>query len=391
MISAYRQLFMAKGSLAFSVTGFIGRLPIAMTAIGIITMLAMLYDSYALAGAVAASFTLSNALLAPQIARRVDSYGQSKVLPIAAFISLFGLSILLLASYLKAHSAWLFVGAIIGGCMPSISAMVRARWSNIYHGQQQLGTAFAFESVIDEVTFIAGPPLSVGLCVMLFPLAGPLLASIFLLIGVLLFVAQKETEPKPVIAVTNKVQKSLIRLPSIQVLALLLLCMGVIVGTIDVASVAFAKAQEQAGYASLVLSAYAISSCLAGLLFGALRLKTPLAKLFVYAGSATALTCIPLLFVSNILGLVFCVLLAGCFFAPSMIVAMSLVEQRVESERLTEALTWLLSGLSIGVAAGAAGAGQVIDSYGVANAFWVAIAAASVILLVVTLGYRSVR
>ncbi|MFT0211501.1 MFS transporter [Pseudomonas sp. F1_0610] len=390
MMSAYQALFAAKGSLAFSVTAFIGRLPIAMTAIGIITMLALLYDDYALAGAVAASFTLSNALLSPQIARQVDRLGQSKVLPVAAIVSVSGLAILLTASYLNASYYWLFVGAVVAGCMPSLSAMVRARWTALYRGQEQLSTAFAFESVIDEVTFIAGPPISVGFCVMLFPLAGPLLAGIFLLVGVFLFVAQKSTEPVPIQVATTQ-QRSVIWQSNIQVLALLLLCMGVIVGTIDVASVAFAKTQDQAGYASLVLSTYAVSSCVAGLVFGTLHLQTPLAKLLVYAGIATAVSCIPLLFVSSVLGLILCVLWAGCFFAPSMIIAMSLVEQRVASERLTEALTWLLSGLSIGVAAGAAGAGQVIDSYGVANAFWVAIAAASVILLVVTLGYRSVR
>ncbi|KAG1541035.1 hypothetical protein G6F50_014280 [Rhizopus delemar] len=52
------------------------------------------------------------------------------------------------------------------------------------------------------------------------------------------------------------------------------------------------------------------------------------------------------------------VLLAGLFFAPTMIVAMSLVEQRVPASRLTEGMTWLLAGLNIGVALGALGDGS---------------------------------
>ncbi len=55
----------------------------------------------------------------------------------------------------------LFLLAIPAGCMPTIGAMVRARWTELYRGQPQLRTAFAFESVLDEVFFIAGPVISV--------------------------------------------------------------------------------------------------------------------------------------------------------------------------------------------------------------------------------------
>ena len=47
------------------------------------------------------------------------------------------------------------------------------------------------------------------------------------------------------------------------------------------------------------------------------------------------------------------VLLAGVFFAPTMIVAMALVERNVPERQLTEGLTWLLAGLNVGVAIGA--------------------------------------
>jgi MFS family permease len=64
------------------------------------------------------------------------------------------------------------------------------------------------------------------------------------------------------------------------------------------------------------------------------------------------------------------VLLAGVFFAPTMIVAMSLVEQRVPAARLTEGMTWLLAGLNIGVALGAALSGQSVDAAACAAALW---------------------
>src|SRR5256885_16245673 len=58
--------------------------------------------------------------------------------------------------------------------------------------------------------------------------------------------------------------------------ALFMLAQGIIVGTIDVASVAFATQQGQPAAASIVLSFYALGSCVMGLVFGTLRLKAPL-------------------------------------------------------------------------------------------------------------------
>ena len=95
-----------------------------MAGIGIITMLSQLRGAYALAGAVAATFSLSTALLAPWISRRVDRHGQTRVLPLAAALSILALAGLAAG----AHGNWpdwtLFVCAAAAGVMPSMPAMV---------------------------------------------------------------------------------------------------------------------------------------------------------------------------------------------------------------------------------------------------------------------------
>ncbi|MFZ3195736.1 MAG: MFS transporter, partial [Bacillus mycoides] len=65
MFNSYREIFSASGTKGFSLAGFIARMPISMMGIGIVTMLSQLRGDYWLAGAVAATFTLSSALLAP--------------------------------------------------------------------------------------------------------------------------------------------------------------------------------------------------------------------------------------------------------------------------------------------------------------------------------------
>ncbi|MFJ2367235.1 MFS transporter [Pseudomonas sp. NPDC087697] len=379
MANPYRALFSAPGSRAFVLAGMVARMPISMTGIGLITMLSQLQGGYGLAGSVAATFALATAFCAPQVSRMVDRFGQGRVLPIAAVVGGGALLLLLLCTRLQAPNWTLFVFAALAGCMPSMSAMVRARWTELYRGQPQLHTAYALESVLDEVCFIVGPPLSVGLCVVAFPEAGPLAALLMLAIGVTAFVLQRSTEP-PVHPHDEDQPGSVVGSGDIRLLMLLMGAMGTIVGVVDVVSVAFAQQQGQPAAASIVLSVYAIGSCLAGLAFGALKFNVPLPRLFLYGGLATALTTLPLLMVGNILGLSLAVFVAGLSFAPTLIVAMALVERIVPPAKLTEGLTWLITGLSIGVAIGAAGSGWLVDAFGARSGFWLSIVAGAVVL-----------
>ncbi|MFT2157951.1 MFS transporter [Pseudomonas putida] len=392
MFSTYRELFQAKGAKGFALAGLLARLPLPMTGIGIITMLSQITGSYGLAGAVAATFVLTYALMSPQISRLVDRHGQGRLLPAAAGLSVLGILLLLACSYWRLADWTLFVGAALAGFMPSMSAMVRARWTAIYRGKAQLKTAYSLETVLDEVTFIAGPPISVGLSVAVLPQAGTLAAAVFLAIGVFALAVQVGTEP-PVEAdaATGQDSTSVFRLADVRLLTLLMVAMGLIVGTVDIVSVAFAEQMDMPAAASVVLSCYAIGSCVAGLVFGVLKLDTPLHKLLLLGGLATAATTLPLLVVGNIIGLAIAVLVAGLFFAPTMIVAMSLVERIVPESKLTEGMTWLLAGLNVGVAGGAAASGQVVDVWGAQAGFNVALAAGAAVLLVALWGYQRMR
>ncbi|PKF79120.1 MFS transporter [Vibrio sp. vnigr-6D03] len=381
MANPYKELFSTPGTIAFSFSGLIARMPISMTGIGIITMLSQLRDSYWLAGAVAATFTLTMALVAPQISRAVDRYGQSRVLPIATAISVVSLFALLFCTYYKLPDWTLFACAVCSGVMPSMPAMVRARWTEIYRGSPKLHTAYSFESVLDEVCFILGPPLSVGLSVALFPEAGPLLSIAFLVVGVSIFILQKSTEP-PVHLEESQNSESALRPLPMKMLVLALVSLGTIVGAIDVISVAFAEAKGEPVSASIVLSVYAVGSCLAGLAFGTIKFKISLPKQFLIASFATALMTLPLLFVNSIFTLSLSVFFAGIFFAPTMIIAMGLVENIVSSSKLTEGLTWMITGLGIGVSMGAALSGWIIDEYGVYGGFQITLIAGAAVFFV---------
>ena len=390
MFNSYREIFSAPGTKGFSLAGFIARMPISMMGIGIVTMLSQVSGDYWLAGAVAATFTLSSALLAPHISRMADQLGQSRILLPTTGISVFFTILLLLCTKYEAPYWTLFLSALCAGCMPNISAMVRARWTKLYRGSHKLHTAFSFESVVDEICFIIGPVLSVSLSVMFFPEAGPLLSSVFLTIGVCLFTMQKSTEP-PVHPrdITNN--GTVFKIGSLRVLVFTLIAIGTIFGTIDVVSVAFAEQQGNTVAASFVLSVYAIGSCLAGLIFGTLKLNTPPYNQFLIAVTLSMITMLPLVFVNSITWLVVIVFFAGLSVAPTMIITMGLVEKIVPESKITEGMTWAITGLGIGVSLGSAIAGLVIDNFGAHVGFNVAIIAGGLALTIALLGYKTLH
>ncbi|QAV24627.1 MFS transporter [Proteus hauseri] len=391
MIKTYKKLFSHQGTVLFTLAGLVARLPLPMMGIGIIMMISQTQESYALAGAISACFVFTYAILSPQISRLVDSYGQGNVLPIFSLISVLGTGLMLFISWLQWHISLFFVAAVLMGFMPCISAMIRARWTAIYKKNIQLQTAYSLETVLDEVTFIIGPPIAVALSVAFFPQAGILIATILLSIGVFLLSIQRKSEPtveKNMDIISSEKNKSVIHYPLVKILALIMVFMGIIVGTIDIFSVAFADLQGNPATASIVLSAYAVSSCISGLVFGAVKLSSSLPRLLFVGGIATFITTLPLAIIASVYSLSGVVFISGIFFAPMIIVTMSLIEKAVPEKQLTEGMTWLLAGLNIGVAIGAALTGQVVDYFGTNSGSWVAISASMLVMLTAFIGYR---
>ena len=55
---------------------------------------------------------------------------------------------------------------------------------------------------------------------------------------------------------------------------------------------------------------------------------------------------------------------------------------------LTEGITWVMTGIGIGMALGAFATGWVVDTFGARNGFWVSVAAGTAALLTVLLGQK---
>ncbi|MFI9626264.1 MFS transporter [Streptomyces sp. NPDC052042] len=388
MPSPYRAIFAAPGTKGFSAAGFVGRMPLSMMGIGIVTMVSQLTGRYGLAGALSATLAMSAAVIGPQIARLVDRHGQRRVLRPATLVALAAVAGLLVCVQQRMPDWTLFVFAAGAGCVPSVGSMIRARWAEIYRGTpQRLHTAYSWESIVDEVCFIFGPIISIGLSTSWFPEAGPLLAAVFLLVGVYWLTAQRATEPVPHPR-EQHTRGSALRSPGLRVLVVTFTATGAIFGAIDVVTVAFAEEQGHKAAASLVLAVYALGSCVSGAVFGLLRLGGKPSVRWLLGVCAMAVSMIPLQLAGSLPFLAVALFVAGLAIAPTMVTTMALVEQHVPRTALTEGMTWTSTGLAVGVALGSSAAGWSVDVFGAATGYAVPAVAGALAAAVAFLGYR---
>ena len=388
MPNPYAEIFRPPGAKAFAAAGFVARMPIAMAPIGIVAMLSQTHGEYWLAGAVSAVYALTNALISPQISRVVDRLGQARVLFPTTAIAVIAFAVMVLAAHLEWPVWTLFASALLAAAMPSFPAMIRARWSELFRNRPELNTAFAFESAADELVYIAGASLSVGLSVAFFPEAGLLVSTLLLLIGAIAFIAQRPTEPKLRTGAELSRQSAFWQRP-VQVVTLALVFVGAVFATAEISTVAITEELGQPGAASFVIGVYAVGSFVVGLIVGALNLKLALHRQLAIALAVLAITAWPLLFADTVPLLAMAVLLSGIAISPTFITAFGVIERRIPASMLTEGITWVTTGIGIGMALGSLASGWVVDSFGPSNGFWVSVVSGVLALLTVLLGQRA--
>ncbi len=77
----------------------------------------------------------------------------------------------------------------------------------------------------------------------------------------------------------------------------------------------------------------------------------------------------PLPFIDSLPLLAVALFVGGFAISPTLVATMSLIKSGVPADRLTEGITWVSTGIGIGLAPGAAVAGHLVDAYGASPAY----------------------
>ncbi|MCW2820637.1 MAG: transporter [Marmoricola sp.] len=371
MLAPYRRVFAHPGALAFSVTGLVARLPISMMTLGIVLLVSALTGSYGLAGQVSAAYIAGNAACAVPHGQLADRFGQGRVLYVDSLVFAVASSLMIVSITERWASPLPHVlGALAGAAIPQIGTMVRGRWAHLLEVDSERHTAFAVEGVADEIVFVTGPALVTFLSTVYAPQSGLVVAIVAGTLGTVALAAQRRTEPPahprdPTVARTPMPWGLLVPV-TVGALAL-----GSVFGALEVATVAFADDAGHRAVSGLMLGAFAMGSLVAGVWAGAMvwqRGPLPRARIGmgVLVVGATVLPLLP-----DLVTVTVALFLTGLALAPTLIAIFSLIEASVPRARLNEAMGFVQTGMSAGIAPGAWLAGVVADTHGGSSAYWV--------------------
>jgi MFS family permease len=371
LLTPYADLFAVPGTRAFSAAGLLARVPMATVGLGSVLLVEGESGSYTLAGAVAGTLALCFAVASPQWARAMDRIGQRRVLRATAVLFLvLGLAFVSVVLADAPHWTWFALAALCGASGANVGSVVRTRWAHALPEPAQRQTAFAFESVADEVVFVVAPPLVTFLAALIAPPLG-FLAGLLVGVAGSLVLSRLESTAPPVARRVAGEPRPRVRVLSAGLIAIAVtyLAVGTVFGALDVVVVGYADAEGQGVAAGIALSAFAGGSLVAGLVYGIARLPGSLVTRFLGCALLFAAAAQALYLVDSLPALVGIGFLAGLTIAPVLVAGMSVVEARVPRAGLTEGLTWTNTGLTVGVTAGSALAGTAVDEWGAEAAF----------------------
>ena len=394
--ATYRTLLRTPGATAFFLTATVGRVGIAMTSLGIVWLVHARTGSYATAGLVTGGFAVAEAVAGPQLARLIDRFGQTRVLPPALLAHAAAVAALL-ALVAPGAPDWQMVagGVLTGATIPQLGALSAARWAALLRDERAvaLPTAFTLESLANELAYLTGPALVSVLGASGYPAAGTLLAAALVVTGGLCFAAQRRTAPVPSAsggASRHRTGRSLLR-PGFAVLVGVNLAIGGFFGAMQISVTAFAVGHGAAGTAAVLFTVSSCASLLAGWLYGLRQWRTAPRVQLALAAAGLAIGCLPLLAAGSPVVLGFDLALTGLLIPLNLVLCSVLAEAAVDRAVLTQAFVWLNSASAAGSAGAAAAAGWAVGGYGAHGGFAVASVATGAMAVLAVAGLRALR
>jgi MFS family permease len=385
ILSPYQQLFAIPGALAFSMSGFICRMPMAISPLAIVLLAYSRTHSYGISGAVTATYAIAAAFSGPRWARLADRKGQRFAITRGLPMHVIGLLLIVVLISVRAPRYTWFLAVLIAALFSvQTGSFVRRRWHHILSDQRELvHSAWSFESLLDEVVYIVGPVLATVLCTQVAPSAGLLASIVFVSSGAVLLASQTTTEPPVNTAEEQANRTRVMRIPAVNSITIVYFLMGGFFGAVELITVAFCTERGFRPLSGALLAIWAFSSALAAIVNGAIKFRSTPAKRFILFLAALTALSVTFLFATTLWQLALALFITGFCVAPILIAGLTVVEKEVPDSQITECIALVTMGLPIGSAVAATVSGRMLDLTSAHQAFiipWLFLALALVSL-----------
>ncbi|MFI6082215.1 MFS transporter [Streptomyces sp. NPDC051217] len=387
MATGYVEILRAPHAARLLTGTLVGRLPSATGHIAIVLFTRDAGGSYTLAGALAAVYGLSTAIGQPLLGRAVDLVGQPRVQLPAALVSALGMVFLAATGIDPLPLAYAAV-VVAGFFTPPLEGGLRALWPSVLGREDRVHRAYAMDAVAQEVMFTAGPLFVTLLVALWSPGAALLVINAIGVLGALTVVLSKPSRAWRS-APREAHWLGALRSPGLLALLAAFLFIGLALGSITVAGVAYADDQGRESVYGWLMAALGLGALVGGLAYGAREWTGTPERRLLWITALLAAGYLPLMLTPGVVAMTGLAALAGVFLAPALACAFIVVDRHAPPGTVTEAFSWLVTTFGVGAAFGTGVAGPAVELAGTSASFAVAGAGGGAALLVL-LGTRKV-
>jgi MFS family permease len=373
-LADYRAALTAPGAAVPVLASAVGRLPIAMLPLATLLYVQRVSGSFAAAGLVSAGTMIGVAAGSVAQGRLIDRVGPSR--PLLVVVALFAVAVTALVAAVETGQPLplLVVLATASGLVrPALEGASRSLWTVLVPQGPARAAALTYEAISLEVFFILGPAIAAFLVAAPWPGLGVVVASAAMAVG-----ASGLALSRPARRIGRSPARGGVSLlgalgrPGMRTVAVAALGFGVVVGSVEVGVPAVTAAAGSPTLGGVLLSAWSITSVLAGILYGmrpwprALHVRLPvLLGGFAVLVAAMALAgptgSLPVLMVT--------MLAAGALITPQVTGHSLAVDIAAPPGTAAEAFGWLITAATLGIATGQSSAGIVVETFGPPAAF----------------------
>ncbi|MCL2551186.1 MAG: MFS transporter [Actinomycetia bacterium] len=380
MASGYGDLLRAPYAARLLGGTLLGRLPNAMAALAIVLFLRSQHAGYGLAGTLSALYGLAVAVGQPLLGRAVDKRGQPRVMTAAALLSAAGFALLAVTGPSPLPLAILAV-VLAGVATPPLEGGLRALWPAVLGEGDRVQKAYALDAAAQEVMFSLGPLLVTVVIAAASQAAAVVLTGLLGVAGTLVVVTAR---PSREWRAEERAPHWLGALRSRGLGVLLGACLfvGIALGAVSLAAVAYGDAHGGGPVAAYVLAANGAGALAGGLGYGARTWSGVPERRLRVLSIGLALCYPPLVLVPGPAAMLPLAALAGLFLAPALACAFLVVDRHAPAGTVTEAFSWVVTAIGVGASLGTAAAGAAAQHAGAAAAFGVAAGGGVVAMLV---------
>jgi MFS family permease len=373
-LADYRAALSAPGAAVPVLASAVGRLPIAMLPLATLLYVQQVNGSFAAAGLVSAGTMIGVAVGSVAQGRVMDRLGPSR--PLVVVVALFAVAVTALVVAIETAQPLpvLVVMATAAGLVrPALEGASRSLWTTLVPPGPVRSAALSYEAISLEVFFILGPAIAAFLVAAPWPGLGVVVAAAAMVSGAGAFALSRPARHTARAPAGGRVTLlGAIARPGMRTIALAALGFGLVVGSVEVGVPAVAAASGSPALGGVLLSAWSVTSVLAGVLYGMrpwprpLHLRMPaLLGGFAVLVAAMALTgptgSLPVLLVT--------MLAAGALITPQVTAHSLAVDVTAPGGTATEAFGWVITATTFGIAAGQSSAGIVVEAFGPPAAF----------------------